>query len=91
MILASNGYSSDDYTTDSISVFNNFDHRIGQVVGKRASQTITITIQNLDAEGTRVGILLDQISQVDKILIDNVSFDIFDKTSLQEQARVRAF
>lgn len=60
-------------------------------MGKRASQSITITIRNLDAEGTRVGILIDQISQVDKILIDNVSFDIFDKTSLQEQARARAF
>ena len=53
-------------------------------MGKRASQSITVTIRNLDSQGKRVGSLIDQMAQVEDLLIDGVSFDIFDKSPLQE-------
>ena len=89
LVLNLNGYNSDDYHVDSISIYD--DYNRGQVVGKRGSQTMTISIKNINASGSQVGTLIDQITTVDRILIDSVSFDIFDKSPLQEQARSRAF
>lgn len=52
---------------------------------------MTVRIRGLDAKGTKVGTLVDALAQVNGINIDSVSFDIFDKTALQTQARTAAF
>lgn len=88
-ILESNTIIQTDFEVNSISVYD--DYQKGQIVGKRASQSITITIKNLDSQGKRVGNLIDQMAQVEDLLIDRVSFDIFDKSPLQEEARNEAF
>lgn len=60
-------------------------------MGKTASQSITVNIKSLDPKGEKVGNLIDQIATIDGALIDSVTFDIEDKTKLQEEARNRAY
>lgn len=48
-------------------------------------------MQNLDTEGKKIGVLVDALSQVNGININSVSFDIFNKTKLQAEARAAAF
>lgn len=62
-----------------------------EVVGQQASQSITIRVRNIDAKGQKVGVLVDALAQINGINIDSVSFDIYDKTPLQTQARASAF
>lgn len=62
-----------------------------QVVGQQATQSLAITVLGLDSKGQKVGTLVDALSQVNGINIDSVSFDVFNKTSLQNQARTAAF
>ena len=89
LILQINGIDEKDYETSTISVFNNYAG--GQVVGQKASQSITITLRNIDESGSKVGIFVDQIATVDTIQINSINFDIYDKSPLQVEARERAF
>ncbi len=61
------------------------------MVGQRATQSLTVTIKNIDPQGQKVGTLIDALSQVNGIKINSVSFDIFDKIKLQTEARASAF
>ena len=49
------------------------------MIGKRASQTITITVRDLDEAGTKVANLIDELAKINTIIINSVRFDIFDK------------
>ncbi len=60
-------------------------------MGQQAQQSITITVLGLDSKGTKVGTLVDALAQVNGLSINQVSFDIKDKTPLQTQARASAF
>lgn len=93
LVLSLNGYTLDDYETSSISVYPQRSYINGQsvITGYRASQSFTITIDNLDADGDRVASLIDQLAILDGIQIDSVQFDIEDKTGLQTEARANAF
>lgn len=92
-VLKANGYGSDAYETGSINVYPEYNYQNGrsEVVGQQASQTLTVRVRNLDAKGQKVGVLVDALAQIDGINIDSVSFDIYDKTPLQTQARAAAF
>ena len=61
------------------------------MIGKRASQTITITVRDLDEAGTKVANLIDELAKINTIIINSVRFDIFDKSGLQQEARAAAF
>ena len=88
-VLGSNGIPQGDYEVLSINVFN--DYFRGQIIGKKASQTIRITFRNLDADGANLASLIDDLAKINTIVINSVSFDIFDKTKLQKEAREAAF
>lgn len=62
-----------------------------QIVGYTASQYLEITVDKLDAQGKRVSTLIDHLASIDKIEIQGINFDIYDKTDLQTLARERAF
>ena len=48
-------------------------------------------MRQLDAKGEKVAKFIDALAAVNGINIDSVSFDIFDKTKLQTDARAAAF
>ncbi len=52
---------------------------------------MTVKVRNLDAKGQKVATLVDALAQINGVNLDSVSFDIFDKTPLQNQARADAF
>ncbi|ULQ58553.1 SIMPL domain-containing protein [Brucepastera parasyntrophica] len=60
-------------------------------VGQRASQSISVTVNDINADTDRLPALLDRISAVDTVRISNVSFDVKEKTELFEKARELAY
>lgn len=92
-ILKANGYGDDSYETGSINVYPEYNYINGrsEIVGQTASQSLTIRARGVDPKGQKVGVLVDALAQVDGINIDSVSFDIYDKTKLQTQARADAY
>ena len=83
------GIPQGDIEVLSINVFNEYSQR--QIIGKKASQTIQVTVRNVDEDGTNLAQLIDDLAKIDTIIINSVRFDIFDKTLLQEEARAAAF
>lgn len=92
-VLKANGYGNEAYETGSINVYAEYSYQNGrsEVIGQQASQTLTVRVRNLDAKGQKVGVLVDALAQINGINIDSVTFDIYDKTPLQTQARAAAF
>lgn len=92
-VLKSNVFKDITYETSSLSVYAEYDYSSGsaKVTGQRAQQTITVKVRGLDAKGQKVATLIDALARIDGLNINNVSFDIFDKTPLQTQARASAF
>ncbi len=84
-ILKANGIGGDNISTGSLNVYPEYNYQNGknQIVGQRATQSLTVTIRNIDSKGQKVGTLVDALSQVNGIKIDSVTFDIFDKKQLQ--------
>lgn len=92
--LKANGYGNDAYETGSLSVYPEYDYSVNPAreTGQRAQQSITIRVRGLDEKGQKVATLIDALAtKVNGLNINNVSFDIFDKTPLQTQARAAAF
>ena len=92
-ILKANGYNSDAYETGSLNVYPEYSYSSGksEIVGQQASQSLTVNVLGLDEKGTKVGVLVDALGQINGININSVSFDIVDKTKLQAIARESAF
>lgn len=92
-VLKANGYGADSYETSSLNVYAEYDYSVSppRETGQRAQQSLTIKVRGLDEKGQKVATLIDALAKVDGLNINNVSFDIFDKTPLQTQARAAAF
>jgi hypothetical protein len=59
--------------------------------GYRSNHILTITIRNSDPSGDKVSKLIDQIVVIPSVQLQNISYDIQDKTALYAQARDLAF
>ncbi len=92
-VLNANGLNNGAYETGSINVYPEYVYANGQsqIVGQQAEQTIRVRVFNIDANGLKVGTLIDALSLVNGINIDSVVFDINDKSPLQTKARANAF
>lgn len=92
-VLKSNGYGNDAYQTNYFYVFDQYGTVNGtsQVIGKQAQISIMVKVRGPGDLGKNVATLIDALAVIEGINIDNVSFDIFDKTALQTQARADAF
>ncbi len=76
-ILTANKIKSSDYETTFISVNPQYNYESGNavVVGQTASQTMKVTIRNLGKNGETIGTLIDQLSTINGIQINGVTFD----------------
>ena len=82
-----------DYSTSSLSLSQVYEYQNGQnvLVGQRASQTLSVKIRSLTADGAAIGKLIDAASKIDGIIVNGVTFDQTDRTLGVQQARKAAF
>ncbi|MGI5840905.1 MAG: SIMPL domain-containing protein [Patescibacteria group bacterium] len=92
-VLKNNGIPESDITTDNLSIRTEYDYSgsARRVVGQRASQSLEIKIKKIDAKAEKASKIIDEISVIDNVQMNGISFDIEDKTELFSQARELAF
>lgn len=92
-ILQSNKIKKEDITTQSISIYPQYEFPDGkmEIVGQQAQQTLTVTVKGIDKNGGNLGSIIDQIVKVDGIQFNGLSFDKEDKSEATKQARKLAF
>jgi hypothetical protein len=80
------GVAEDDMQTRNFNMHARYDEKGQQVVGYNVSNTVTVTIRNLEQAGT----LLDSVVQVGANRIYGINFSVDDPSALLEQARNEA-
>lgn len=92
-ILLSNKIKKEDISTQSISIYPQYDYPDGkmQLVGQQASQTLTVTVRGIDKNGGNLGSIIDQLVKVDGIQFNGLTFDKDNKSAAIKQARKLAF
>ncbi|MDR0941006.1 MAG: SIMPL domain-containing protein [Bacteroidales bacterium] len=60
-------------------------------VGQRASQSLAIQITDIQNKPERFSAVIDRITTIEKVEINNIAFDIENKTDLFRQSRELAF
>lgn len=70
-----------------------YDYRSGRRVklGQRAQQTIVVTLNDMVNTPERFSSVLDQITAIDRVEVQNIQFDIENKTELFKQSRELAY
>lgn len=92
-ILKSNGMEEKDLQSSNLSIYPEYEYsnNITRVIGQKASQSITVSVKNLDEKGEKAAKIIDAVSVVDNVNLGSVKFDIEDKTELYGVAREEAF
>ena len=92
-IIVSQGIAKKDYSTSSLSISQVYEYSNGQniLVGQKASQTLSVKIRDITADGAAIGRLFDAASRVFGVIVNGVTFDQSDKTLGVRRARQAAF
>ena len=61
------------------------------LIGQRAQQTIVVTVNDMINSPERFTVLLDKITAINRVEVDNIRFDIENKTELFKQSRELAY
>lgn len=79
--------------TTSLNYNVEYDYRSGRRIrlGQRAQQTIVVSVNDLINKPERFSSILDKITTVDKVEVQDVRFDIENKTELFKQSRELAY
>jgi uncharacterized protein YggE len=79
--------------TISLNYDVEYDYRSGRRVwiGQRAQQTIVVTINDMINTPERFSAILDKITAIDRIEVQNIQFDIENKAELYRQSRELAY
>ena len=79
--------------TISLNYDVEYDYRSGRRVrlGQRAQQTIVVTVNDMINAPERFSSILDKITAIDKVEVQNIQFDIEHKTELFKQSRELAY
>lgn len=91
-ILETYKIPSKDMQTTNLSIYPEYDWTDGgrKLLGQRATQTLTITIK--DPDFTSIGgKIIDEVSKIGNIQVNNSYFEIQDKNAAMAQAREEAF
>lgn len=70
-----------------------YEYRNGRRVrlGQRAQQTILVTVNDIVNTPERFSSILDKITAIDKVELQNINFDIENKTELYKKSRELAY
>jgi len=92
-ILKGDNIEDKDIKTVSLSYDRETEYRDGRnvLIGQRAQQTITVTINDIANNPNRLPELLDKLTAIDRVSIRNIIFDTKDKTELFRQSRELAY
>ena len=92
-IIKRQGISEKDYSTSSLTLAAVYDYSGGEAVltGQKASQTLSVKIRSLTADGSNIGKLIDEASKIDGLIVNGVTFDQSDRTLGVKDARKAAF
>lgn len=92
-IIKAQGIAEKDYSTSSLNINQVYNYENGEntLVGQKASQTLSVKIRSLTADGANIGKLIDAASAIDGIIVNGVTFDQSDRTLGVKQARKAAF
>ena len=79
--------------TVSLNYDIEYDYRSGRQVrvGQRAQQNIAVTVNDIINNPERFPSLLDKITTIDRVEINNIQFDVENKTELFKQSRELAY
>ncbi|MDL2213885.1 SIMPL domain-containing protein [Bacteroides sp. OttesenSCG-928-D19] len=79
--------------TISLNYDVEYDYRNGRRVklGQRAQQTIVVTVNDMVNTPERFSSILDKITAIDRVEVQNIQFDIENKTELFKQSRELAY
>lgn len=92
-ILQDNKIDDSDITTSNLNIYTEYDYSGSsrRVVGQKASESLEIKVKKIDDKASKATKIIDQLSNIDNLQINNISFDIEDKTEFFSQARELAF
>lgn len=92
-VLKNNSISDSDITTGNLNLYTEYDYSNSsrRIIGQRASQSIEVKIKKIDAKATKATKIIDELSSIDNLQINGISFDIEDKTEFFSKARELAF
>ena len=79
--------------TISLNYDIEYDYRVGGRVriGQRAQQTIVVTVDDMINNPEKFSSILDKITSIDRVEVQNIHFDIENKTELFKQSRELAY
>ena len=79
--------------TVSLNYYTEFEYRNGRqiVIGQRAQQSIMVTVNNIINNPERFPLLLDKITAIDRVEINNIQFDVENKAELFKKSRELAY
>lgn len=79
--------------TTALSYQADYEYRNGRRVrlGQSAQQNVEITVRNIVKDGGRLSTLLDKLAAISNVEINDISFDIDQKTELFKQSRELAY
>jgi uncharacterized protein YggE len=92
-ILTSNGLNSSNYQISSLNVYPNtsYANGVSTVLGQIATESFSITIPNINPNGSNIGKLIDDLSSVNGIILNGLSFSLNNQTDQLVIARGKAF
>lgn len=79
--------------TISLNYDVEYEYRNGRrvLLGQRAQQTIVVTVNDIINKPERFSSILDKITAIDRVEVQNIQFDIEHKTELFRQSRELAY
>ena len=92
-ILKENNVEDKFVKTVSLNYDVEYEYRSGGrvLIGQRAQQTIVVTVNDMINAPERFSSILDKITAIDKVEVQNIQFDIEHKTELFKQSRELAY
>jgi len=92
-VIKSQGVAEKDYSTSSLRLSQVYDFQNGEniLTGQKASQTLSVKIRNISADGAAIGKLIDEASKINGLVVNGVTFDQTDRTLGVKEARKAAF
>lgn len=94
-ILTRNNIAAADIQTSSLTISPKYNYNSQiyptPIIGQSATTSVQVKVKRISADGSSVGTLYDQLSNIDGVTINNLQFDIENKTSLRSSARAQAY
>ena len=91
-ILKDTGIDDKNIMTASLNFRSEYEYTNRRIlVGQRAEQGITFTVDNIDNDGERVSEIIDRLIQINGIELNQINFSVKDTTDYYARSRELAY